>query len=83
MTQSVPSRMAFATSVDSARVGRLFSVIDSSIWVAVITGFPNILALSHELLLDNGDLFNWYFNTEVPTGNHYAIGNFQNIINIV
>ena len=34
----VPSKMAFATSVTSARVGRGLCVIDSSIWVAVIAG---------------------------------------------
>ena len=40
MTQSVPSSTALATSVASARVGRGFLTIDSSIWVAVMTGFP-------------------------------------------
>src|SRR5512135_2476972 len=40
MMQSVPSRMALATSVDSARVGNRLLVIDSSIWVAVMTGLP-------------------------------------------
>jgi len=32
--------MALATSVDSARVGSRLFVIDSSICVAVMTGFP-------------------------------------------
>ena len=40
MTQSVPSRMALATSVASARVGLRLVVMDSSICVAVITGLP-------------------------------------------
>jgi hypothetical protein len=40
MTQSVPSMTAFATSVASARVGRTLEVLDSSAWVAVITGLP-------------------------------------------
>ena len=44
ITASVPSRTAFATSDASARVGRGFSTIDSSICVAVITGRPNWLA---------------------------------------
>ena len=44
MTQSVPSRMALATSVASARVGRRTLTMDSSICVAVITGFPARLA---------------------------------------
>lgn len=37
---SVPSRIALATSEASARVGRGAWTIDSSIWVAVITGLP-------------------------------------------
>ena len=37
ITASVPSRMALATSLASARVGLGLSVMLSSIWVAVIT----------------------------------------------
>ena len=44
MTASVPSRIAFATSDVSARVGPGYEVIDSSICVAVITGMPYPLA---------------------------------------
>ena len=40
ITAEVPSRIAFATSLASARVGSACSTIDSSICVAVITGFP-------------------------------------------
>ena len=39
MTASAPSRTAFATSDASARVGRGLTIIESSIWVATITGF--------------------------------------------
>mmetsp|Transcript_7845 Transcript_7845/g.35071 ORF Transcript_7845/g.35071 Transcript_7845/m.35071 type:complete len:232 (+) Transcript_7845:2527-3222(+) len=46
ITQSVPSRTAFATSVASARVGRGFFTIDSSICVAVTTGLPAALHFS-------------------------------------
>jgi hypothetical protein len=46
MTQSVPSRIAFATSVASARVGRRLVTIDSSICVAVMTGLPARLAFA-------------------------------------
>ena len=35
----MPSKIAFATSVTSARVGRVAPTIDSSICVAVIDGF--------------------------------------------
>ena len=37
---SVPSKIAVATSVTSALVGRGFWTIDSSICVAVMTGLP-------------------------------------------
>ena len=40
ITADVPSRIAFATSLASARVGSACSIIDSSICVAVITGLP-------------------------------------------
>src|SRR5581483_3232735 len=38
ITASLPSKIALATSLASARVGRGFSIMDSSIWVAVMTG---------------------------------------------
>ena len=40
ITASVPSMIALATSLASARVGRGLVTIDSSICVAVITGRP-------------------------------------------
>ena len=40
MMASACSKTAFATSVTSARVGSGFSIIDSSIWVATMTGLP-------------------------------------------
>ena len=41
ITALVPSKTAFATSVTSARVGVGAVTIDSSIWVAVMTGRPH------------------------------------------
>ena len=46
MTASAPSSTAFATSEHSARVGRGFDVIDSSICVATMTGVPALLQVS-------------------------------------
>ncbi len=40
MTQLVPSNTALATSDTSARVGLGLRIMESSIWVAVITGLP-------------------------------------------
>ena len=48
ITASVPSKIAFATSPASALVGLGFLIIESSICVAVITGFP---ALLHFLII--------------------------------
>ena len=46
MMPSVPSRIALATSEASARVGRGFSTMLSSIWVAVMTTLPASFAIS-------------------------------------
>src|SRR5438105_8953110 len=45
MSAEVPSRIAFATSLASARVGSAWCTIDSSICVAVMTGLPRSSAL--------------------------------------
>jgi hypothetical protein len=45
ITALVPSKIALATSDTSARVGLGLLIIDSSICVAVMTGFPTALAL--------------------------------------
>ena len=45
ITAEVPSSTALATSLASARVGSGAWSIDSSIWVAVITGFPRSSAM--------------------------------------
>ncbi len=45
MMASVPSRMALATSVASARVGRRSLTMLLSIWVAMMTGLPSWLHL--------------------------------------
>jgi len=52
MTASVPSRIALATSDASARVGRGWCTMDSSIWVAVITGFAVAIRLADQAFLD-------------------------------
>jgi hypothetical protein len=44
ITASLPSRMAFATSATSARVGCGEDTIEKSIWVAVMTGFARRFA---------------------------------------
>ena len=51
---SVPSKMALATSLASARVGRGFWIIDSNICVAVITGLPRRLHFSIIIFCNTG-----------------------------
>mmetsp|Transcript_21600 Transcript_21600/g.34563 ORF Transcript_21600/g.34563 Transcript_21600/m.34563 type:complete len:292 (-) Transcript_21600:1226-2101(-) len=54
MTASQPSRMAFATSLHSARVGVGQEIMDSSICVATITGFPAARAFKMMSFWTNG-----------------------------
>jgi hypothetical protein len=57
--------MAFATSVTSARVGSGLLTIDSSIWVAVITGFRSSWH-GGKMFLSQGDAGNIGFYSQVP-----------------
>ena len=54
ITASAPSRIALATSDTSARVGVGLEIIDSSIWVATMTGFALSRALSMIFFWRNG-----------------------------
>ena len=51
---SAPSSTALAASEASARVGRLFSIIDSSTWVATMTGLARRRAISHARFCTSG-----------------------------
>ena len=46
INESAPSSIAFAISLTSALVGTGLSTIESSICVAIITGFPLLFAFS-------------------------------------
>ena len=54
ITASAPSRTALATSEASARVGAGLEIIDSSIWVATMTGLALRRALSMTRFCRNG-----------------------------
>ncbi len=54
ITASAPSSTAFATSEASARVGAGLVIIDSSIWVATITGLALRRAFSTTRFCRNG-----------------------------
>ena len=65
-----PSNTALATSLASARVGDGRDTIDSSIWVAVITGTAARDALLDDLLLQVGQLLDAALAAEVAAGHH-------------
>ena len=83
MTASVPSKMALATSVASARVGRGFSIIDSSICVAVMTGLPPRGGAADDVLLDDGNFFGGHFDAEIAAGDHDAVGDFEDVVEVI
>ena len=54
ITASAPSSRAFATSLASALVGLGFFIMDSSIWVATMTGLPLLLQASMIFFCSSG-----------------------------
>ena len=74
ITASVPSNTALATSLTSARVGDGASIIDSSIWVAVITGRADRDAVADDLLLEVGHVLERAVDAEVAAGDHDGVG---------
>merc|ERR1719192_1101072 len=73
ITQSAPSKMAFATSLASALVGLGFFTMDSNIWVAQMTGIAKPVALRDHLLLGDEDLLSGDLNSHVASGHHAAL----------
>ncbi len=82
ISASLPSSTALATSEASARVGRGFCVMDSSICVAVITGTPRVARARDNLLLHHGHDFRAHLHAEIAARDHHAIGNFENRVQI-
>ena len=66
ISASVPSSTAFATSATSARVGSRERNIDSSIWVAVMTGLPSSLLLAMIFFCQNGTPYLSMFTPKSP-----------------
>src|SRR6478672_8955553 len=67
ISASAPSSTALATSDASALVGRECSIIESSIWVATMTGFAFSLAI-WMALLHQRNLFQRQLNAQVAAG---------------
>ena len=70
ITASAPSRTALATSEASARVGAGLLIIDSSIWVATITGLALRRAFSMTRFWRNGHVLERALHAEVAAGHH-------------
>ena len=83
ITASVPSRMALATSVASARVGMRLVTIDSSICVAVMTGLPGEVRPRDQGLLGDGDALDGHLDAEVAARHHHAVGRREDLVVVV
>ena len=70
ITASAPSSTALATSEASARVGRGLVIIDSSIWVATMTGLALRRAISMTRFCRNGTSSSGQLDAEVAAGDH-------------
>ena len=70
ITASAPSSTALATSEASARVGREFSIIDSSIWVATMTGLAFSRAIWMARFWTSGTCFERQLDAEVAARHH-------------
>ncbi len=70
ITASAPSRIALATSDASARVGRELSIIDSSVWVATITGRAFSRAICTMRFCTSGTCSRGDFDAEVAARDH-------------
>ena len=80
ISAEVPSRIAFATSVASARVGSAWSIIDSSICVAVITGFPRSSALEMIRFCSSGTERRADLDAEVAARDHHRVGLGEDLV---
>ena len=80
MTASVPSRIALATSVASARVGSGLSTIERSIWVAVMTGFAARFASAISSLLHDRHALDRDLDAEVAARDHDAVGGGDDLV---
>ncbi len=82
MTASAPSSTAFATSEVSARVGTGFSIIDSSICVATMTGFGHAAAELHRALLHDRHRLERQLDAQVAAGDHDAVEGVDDLLEV-
>ena len=83
MIALVPWAIALATSVVSARVGLGWIIIESSIWVAVITTLPASYTFSMMRCWMIGTCSSGNFHPHVASGDHDAVRLLDDRINVV
>ena len=79
----MPSQIELATSDASARVGTASSIIDSSIWVAVMTGMPRRFALRMIVFWIGGTSSGGSSTPEVAARHHHAVAGRQDRVQLV
>ena len=72
--------MALATSLASARVGSACSTIDSSIWVAVITGLPASRQRRMICFCSSGTIAAPDLDAEVAARDHQRVGLGEDLV---
>ena len=82
MIASACSKTALATSVISARVGNGFVIIDSSIWVATMTGLPSE-GNSSRFALDDRQLLHRAFDSQIAARDHDDVGGFRSSCRLI
>ena len=83
ITASAPSSTALATSLASARVGAGLVIIDSSIWVATMTGLASSARLAHDLLLQERHVLERALHREVAARDHEAVEGLDDLVEVV
>ena len=78
----MPSKTAFATSLASARVGRVLCAIDWSISVATMTG-RRTRAPAQDLPLDDGHALGRELDAEIAARDHDAVGGGDDALEVL
>ncbi len=79
---SVPSKIAFATSLTSARVGLAASTMLCSICVATIAGLPATAPLD-QVLLDQRHAGQIHLDAQVAAGDHQAVRLGDDLVDLI
>ena len=83
ITASAPSSTALATSEASARVGAGLVIIDSSIWVATMTGLALRRAFSMICFCRNGTSSSGHSTPRSPAGDHERVEGLDDLVEVV